>query len=289
MEKYKSPFFGNEGLTSTSADHIANVAKEYYQSLEEELDGINFVEESISIIGSVDRAVSVLGTPGTISKVDDYLTEIAQLKAFIAWIREAIKKKEDFSKELNFYRSDEYDNLKMPERPVLRTDDEILSTWDIKDRERYLTLEAFCATVGKYIHPKGAFSKAKDRLFKKLVNPIQTSENGRDTVITYYKPVVSKNDVENEFFFLQQKHRNAQAELNSYKARLKKEKTEEQDRLSREYMSALDTYNAEKVRLAESDKLYVEGERKKIESLRIVIPPYHKEVYEKLKKLSKKD
>ena len=38
MEKYeiniRSPFFGEEGLTSTSANHIANIAKEYYQSLE---------------------------------------------------------------------------------------------------------------------------------------------------------------------------------------------------------------------------------------------------------------
>ena len=44
MEKYKSPFFGTEGLTSTSANHIANIAKEYYQSLEAELEATNFVK-----------------------------------------------------------------------------------------------------------------------------------------------------------------------------------------------------------------------------------------------------
>lgn len=289
MEKYASPFFGTEGLTSTSANHIANVAKEHYESLEEELAAINFVEEAISVVGTVDRTISVLGTPDILSKVDEYLAEISELKAFIAWIREAIKKKESLTKELSFYRSEEYANLNMPDRPIVRTKDEILSTWDVKDRERYLTLEAECAVIGKFIHPKGAYSKAKERLFKKLVTPIQTNENGRDTIITYYTPVVDKESVENKFFELQKKHRSAQAELNSLKSRLEKEETEEKDKLSREYMAALDAYNVEKQRLAEKDKLYVEEERKKIESLKIVIPPHHRELYERINRLSKVD
>jgi hypothetical protein len=287
MEKYISPFFGTEGLTSTSANHIANVAKEHYESLEEELAAINFVEESISVVGTIDKTISVLGTPDILDKVESYLAEISELKAFIAWLREAIKKKESFTKELSFYRSEEYANLEMPMRPQVRTQDEILSGWDIKDRERYLTLEAECAVIGKFIHPKGAYAKAKERLFKKLVAPIQTNENGRDTIITYYKPVVSKEDVEFKFFELQKKHRSAQAELNSLKSRLAKEETEEKDRLSREYMAALDEYNAKKQKLAELDKLYVEEERKKIESLKIVIPPHHRALYERINRLSK--
>lgn len=287
MEKYESSFFGTEGLTSTSANHIANVAKEHYESLEEELAAINFVEESISVVGTVDKTVSVLGTPDILDKVDSHLAEISELKALIAWLREAIKKKESLSKELSFYRSEEYTKLEMPERPIVRTQDEILSTWDVKDRERYLTLEAECAVIGKFIHPKGSYSKAKERLFKKIVAPIQTNENGRDTIITYYKPIVDKIDVENKFFELQKKHRSAQAELNSLKSRLEKEEMEEKDRLSREYMAALDEYNTKKQKLAESDKIYVEEERKKIESLKIIIPPHHRALYEKINKMSK--
>lgn len=287
MEKYISPFFGTEGLTSSSANHIANIAKEHYESLEEELAAINFVEESISVVGTVDKTVSVLGTPDILSKVNDYLAEISELKALIAWLREAIKKKESFSKELNFYRSEEYNSLQAPVRPNIRTQEEILSSWDIKDRERYLTLEAECAVIGKFIHPKGPYSKAKERLFKKLVKPIETNENGRDTIITYYTPVVTKKEVEDKFFELQKKHRAAQAELNSLKSRLEKEETEEKDRISREYMAALDFYNGEKMRLVEKDKLYVEEERKKIESLKIVIPPHHKNLYTRLTMMSK--
>ena len=32
-------FFGEQGLTSTSANHIANLAKEYVAGLEESIDG----------------------------------------------------------------------------------------------------------------------------------------------------------------------------------------------------------------------------------------------------------
>lgn len=287
MEKYKSPFFGTEGLTSTSANHIADVAKEHYESLEEELAAINFVEEAISVVGSVDKTVSVLGTPDVLDKINAYLAEIAELKALIAWVREAIKQKEDFGKTLGHYMSDEYMNLEQPERPRTRTQEEILAGWDVKDRERYLTLEAECAVIGKFIHPKGAYAKARERLFKKMVTPIQTNENGRDTIITYYTPVVTKESVENKFFELQKKHRAAQAELNGLKARLKKEETEEKDKLSREYMAALEVYKTEKERLAETDKLYVEEERKKIESLKIVIPAHHRALYEKLTKMTK--
>ncbi len=289
MEKYVSPFFGPEGLTSTSANHIANVAKEHYESLEAELAAINFVEESISVVGTVDKTVSVLGTPDILEKVDSYLNEISELKAFIAWLREAIKKKDSLSKELSYYKSEEYNNLQMPERPNVRTQDEILSSWDIKDRERYLSLEAECAVIGKFIHPKGSYSKAKERLFKKIVKPIETNENGRDTIITYYTPIVTKKEVEDKFFELQKRHRAAQAELNSLKSRLEKEETAEKDKISREYMAALDEYNTQKQKLSELDRLYVEEERKKIESLKIVIPPHHRALYEKINKLSNRD
>ena len=44
-------------------------------------------------------------------------------------------------------------------------------------------------------------------------------------------------------------------------------------------MKALEEYRIKKDELAESDKLYVQEERKKIEALRIVIPPHHMEIY----------
>ena len=279
MEKYKSPFFGTESLTSTSANHIANIAKEYYQSLEAELEATNFVKEEISIVGSLERTEVNKGTPNILSVVDDYLNKITAAKALIAWLREAIKLKNQWDKELNNYVSEEYAKLEQPTYVSKVTELDVLATWDIKDRERYLTLETECAVIGGYIHPSGAYSKSKKKLFDKLTKPVETSLQGRDTIIKYYTGIVSKEDVETKFFELQKRHRSVQAELNSLKTRLENEVSEKNDKISRDYMNALDEYKIKRDKLAESDKLYVQEERKKIEKLRIIIPPHHMDIY----------
>ena len=285
MEKYNAPFFGTEGLTSTSANHVSNLAKEYYQSLEAELNATSFVEQSIAIVGSMDKTVSDKGTPEILDNCSNHIDNIVAAKALIAWLREGIKMKEKYSKDLDFYVSDELRNLVYPSRPEMKTQAELLDEWDIKDREMYLTLETECAVIGNYIHPKKPFADAKKKLFNKLVKPIETSNSGRDTMVTYYEPVVSKEAVEEKFFELQKRHRASQAKLNSFKNRLEREEKEYSDKVSREYSAALETYKSERERLAELDKQYVAEERKKIESLKIVIPEHHRKMYDYLMSL----
>lgn len=286
MENYeiniRSPFFGEEGLTSTSANHIANIAKEYYQSLEAELEATNFVKEEISIVGSIDKTETNKGTADILEKIDINIQNIIAAKSLIAWLREAIKLKGKLNTQLSHYVSDEYRNLEIPDRPHVKTQEEILEEWDTKDRERYLTLETECAVIGNYIHPRGTFAKAKKVLFEKLVKPVETSLQGRDTIITYYTPLFTKENIEDKFFDLQKRHRSAQAELNSLKSKLEKEELEYKDKVSREYMIALDAYNVKKAELAEADKKFVEEQRKRVEKLKIVIPPHHKAIYDLL-------
>ena len=281
-KKIHSPFFGEYGLTSTSANHIANLAKEYYQSLEAELEATNFVKEEISIVGSMERTETNTGTPDILNKIDENIKNIIAAKALIAWLREAIKAKNDLTTDLSHYISDEYMNLRTPERPHVKSKEEILEEWDTKDRERYLTLETECAVIGKYIHNSGSYSKAKKKLFERMVKPVETSLHGRDTLITYYTPIFTKELVEEKFFELQKHHRSAQAELNSLKSRLENEELELKDKASREYMAALDEYNVKKCQLSEADKRYVEEKRKIVESLKIIIPPHHQDMYKKL-------
>ena len=111
MEKYeiniRSPFFGEEGLTSTSANHIANIAKEYYQSLEAELDATNFIKEEIAIVGSIEKTETNTGTPDILNAVDENIKNIIAAKALIAWLREAIKLKNKLNTQLSHYVSDE--------------------------------------------------------------------------------------------------------------------------------------------------------------------------------------
>lgn len=285
MEKYKSAFFGPEGLTSTSANHIANVAKEYYESFEKELNATSFIQEEISIVGTSERTVSKLGTPDLLPKVDSYIKEIYSAKSLIAWLREAIKRKKELSDELNFYRSDEYNELLAPSRPSTVCEQDIIEEMTIGERERYLSLETKCAVYGKYIHPGGAFDKAKDNMYDKISNPVEAKGNGRDTIITYFTPLHTKEEIKAKLFTMQNEHRSAQAELNSIKSDIEKKVKERNDIISRDYMAALDAFNTKKLELAEKDKQYVIEERKKIESLKIVIPERLRPIYEKIKAL----
>ena len=48
----KTQYFGESGLTSTSANYICNLAKESYEKLESKLNATSFLEEYITIIGA---------------------------------------------------------------------------------------------------------------------------------------------------------------------------------------------------------------------------------------------
>lgn len=100
-------FFKKEGeegvaLTSTSANHIANLAKEYIQGVETQLNNICFFNVEVALVGSVGGANTI--QTGESSEVLDSLQSllegVAQAKSLIAWLREGIKAKENLMKGL---------------------------------------------------------------------------------------------------------------------------------------------------------------------------------------------
>lgn len=98
-------YFSENGLTSTSANHIANLAKEYYQTLETKLDNIKFYDEKISLISSSDYKLLRGGiTASTLEETTSDLYKIADAKSLIAWLREAIKAKDNLLREIKRYR-----------------------------------------------------------------------------------------------------------------------------------------------------------------------------------------
>ena len=44
MINERTAFFGEQGLTMTSANHVANLAKEFYEGLEAKLNATSFIE-----------------------------------------------------------------------------------------------------------------------------------------------------------------------------------------------------------------------------------------------------
>lgn len=96
-------FFSTEGkgLTSTSANHIANLAKEMVREIETFVSGLTLYSTSVVLIGNDNVNIINEGdTAEALDKVKTQLHTIAKANSLIAWLREAIKAKERLQKEV---------------------------------------------------------------------------------------------------------------------------------------------------------------------------------------------
>lgn len=285
-------FFANEGLTSTSANHIANLAKEYIQQHESVLSNISFYSEEVALIGSGNKSVLKYGT-SDISDLPRLLAEVAQAKSLIAWMREAIKAKQRLMDYWEEFADVEYlkeNGVSLPTRPTKKlelTEDDYYSNLSIKERNRYYELETTAAVLGKYIHPEGTYSTARKNLAHYIQNPHKASGNGRDTVIYSYIPTMELNKVDELFFAIQNKHREIQAQLNSIKYQCEQAIIASRAEAQEEYLNALRQYNSEKEELESKIEAYKTQKLKEIGNYKIIIPDSLKPIYEKVSKLGK--
>lgn len=280
-------FFANEGLTSTSANYIANLAKEMYQSLETKLEDITLYTTEIGILGCKDTNILKEGVSiDFLKEIDSNLIKIAKLKSLIAWLREAIKAKERLIREAQIIEDTAIADILgivIPESPkayVRLSEDDIVATWNIKQRNIYYYLDTVCSTIGSYIHPKGDFSLAREKFIKILSEKHIASGSGRDTVIYTRTPTVGLQDVEDTFFQLQNKYREYQAELNSMKHQIEValqeddvEKSQKESLEMQEYANAIKSIQC---KISEYRKDTVRA----MQTLKIVIPDSLKSVYE---------
>lgn len=291
MEKDKI-FFAEEGLTSTSADYVANLAKEYIRQQEAELNSVAFLNKIVSLIGNDNSSVLQRGM-SDISYIPELLKEVSEAKSLIAWLREAIKAKERLTKECELMADVRYmeaNNITYPVSPVkghVLTEDEYYSNLSVKERNRYYALETEAAVIGKYIHPEGEFAKARRELNYYLHNPNRIEGNGRDALIYSCMPSVSVEDVDEMFFELQAAHRQIQSQLNSMKHQCRRAINESETKAQEEYMNAVHKYNLDSKMLQERILKYRTEELRKIDNYKIVIPDSLKGIYEKVSKLGK--
>lgn len=288
-----SVFFGEKGLTSTSAQHIKDMAGHMNENLKEQLNGIRFVTDEVKLLGSQSKEVLAKGWDVTqLEQVENVLDTIAQTQSLQAWLGEAIRVKNILSQGIKNYtfRTWIIDNeLELPETKAVKvlTEEEWLNSLDIKTRNRYLTLQTICAVYGQFIHPKMPMDKAKKYLQTRLNEPVEVTGSGRDSLVYYFTPSVEQSKVDEVYYQLQAKHRTAQAEFN---------------KLKHEYEVALDEYRQKQIDAneeiqAQSNTLmneYLNQYQKehqemtvKIRGLKIQIPDHLKDIYETVNKLGK--
>lgn len=294
-------FFGENGLTSTSANHYANLAREQARANINFLSNLQFYTESISVIGDTAGGVIREGaTTASLPEIKAKVQQLGELNALIAFFNEAIKEKERLSKVAADWQDeqmrDEFNRRhnelaeRKPRRANYLTEDDVKNAWTVGEQEKYLTLQAQAAAIGKLIHEDGALSRARIDLMQKISAPRSVDVNGRDTIIHSYAPTVEQSEVDGLYFDLQSQHRSLQAELNGIKKKI-------QDSLEANKIEADAAYRAELVKWndevraldRELSEAYEDERAERMRrqqyaaALKIVVPNRLKAIFESLK------
>lgn len=274
------------GLTSTEANYYANLAKERTVSLVSSLEGITLYQTEVASITSETKQLMQTGKK-SLDDIQPAIEGIAKLYELCAWLREAIKAKENLLKEIDSLSYDEWvekQNIKLvspvyPEKPDVITEYDILNSFNEEKRLKYLKLEATAATIGKYIHPNGSISNARKELLDSINTPIVKEGNGRDTLLFYYTPTVPYEDVEKLFITLQELHRANEQQLNYLKAEIKEtvnklnlEKQNEYEVALNNYHNERAAYDVENKRLLNQYQSWKISQREEIAKLKIHVP-----------------
>jgi hypothetical protein len=294
-------YFANEGMTSTTANFYANIAKELQNAATERLNSVKFFKTSVAVIGSKERQLMEAGND-SLDFIPNDLKTLAEMNAFCAWVREAIKEKEAQMIAVNRGSLETWAKAmgielpvmpEYPRDPKIPSETDVINSWDINKRNKYLRLEAFAATLGKYIHPDGAYSKARKKAHTAINNPISKEGTGRDMVLYYTESSIDIQSVDDMFMALQDQYRGYEQELNQMKAEIK----DTVNNLTRE---AYDTHSKECDKYNELSRAYTTAwgdlrtqfttwrtnEVERISKLKIAIPSALKDTFNKIKEIA---
>lgn len=294
-------YFANEGMTSTTANFYANIAKELQNAATERLNSVKFFKTSVAVIGSKEKQLMEVGNDN-LDFIPKDLKELAEMNAFCAWVREAIKEKESQITTVNKGSIEAWAKAagielpvlpECPHDPKIPSETDVINSWDINKRNKYLRLEAFAATLGKYIHPDGAYSRARKKAHTAINNPITKEGTGRDMVLYYTESSVDIESVDDMFMALQDQYRGYEQELNQMKAEIKdmvnnltREAYDVHSKKCDEYKELLRAYNTAWGDLRTQFTTWRTNELERISKLKITIPSALKDTFNKIKEIA---
>ena len=292
-------FFENGFMTSTEAQNICNIAKEAVTNEHERLSAVSFYDTEIASIISPEAFIKTKISPNDISWISESLDKIGRYNALNAWLKEAIKAKEEAMDEVDIMdvtTLDFYEDYIKPEEPTMCYDsfdeEQVMSEWSADKLNRYYTLNSEAAVIGKYIHDSGAIAKARKDLVNKMANPSTVSGQGRETIVYKYIPSVDTEVVEGIYMSLLAKHRKLNAELNSLKAEIKETINKKnieasiafRDKHTEWEYKISEYYSLVKQRDAKINE-YKISEKERISKLKINVPSSLMDTYKEIKAL----
>lgn len=285
---------GEPGLTSTSANHIANMAKEMIRGIEGSLDAMMFYSTTVSLIGASSADLLEQGADREeLAAVEGKLRTVAKAKSLIAWLREAIKARERLLDEAAAMTPEAFarqEGIEIPKEPRLEpamTEDDYYASLTLDGRNRYYELETLAAVLGKAIHPDGSFANAREALDLRIHKPKEVKGDGRDTLIYTFTPTVAEDEVEAVYFRLQRQYREAQAHLNSMKFDCQRAVKDSQVTVQTAYAEAVADYNERRQLLMARLGAFVKQRTREIGNMKILIPESLRDIYDEVSLLGK--
>ena len=295
-------YFGTEeGMTSTSANHVSAMANVMVQDIKQRLMGLRLWEKSIRVIGDVECKVEEVNN--TLPEISEGVKRICKANALIAWLREAVKEREEAQKYVSDMTLDKWMQLQGIEKPATPQPPQmprinfqdyktILDTGlSVKEYNRFVELNSALAVYGEMIHEKGLLTRQKSELARIMQNPTEVKESGRDTIITTYKVDVNISaDIDNLDTEWQSEYRKLQAEKNGIEAKFSNLAMDYQTRKNDEWKAAKAQYdrdlqkvNSELVGIQTQMKEWKKQRLEELAALKIIIPDALKPLYKELK------
>ena len=293
-------YFGEEGMTSTSAQHVSAMANVMVQDVKQHLMGLRLYEKSIRVIGDVECKVEEVNN--TLPEISDGVKQICKANALIAWLREAVKEREQAQQYIQDMTLDKWMELQGIEKPTspqppmmpkinFQDYKTILDTGlSVKEYNRFVELNSALAVYGEMIHDKGLLTRQKNELARIMQNPTEVKESGRDTIITTYKVDVNIGvDLDKLYTELQSEYRKLQAEKNGIEAKFSNLAMDYQTRKMEEWKAAKAQYdrdltrvNSELVGIQTQMQEWKKQRLEELAALKIIIPNDLKALYRSL-------
>ena len=294
-------FTTEEGMTSTSAQHVSAMANVMVQDIKQHIMGLRLYEKSIRVIG--DAEVTVETVNNTLPEIAESVKRICKANALIAWLREAVKEREQAQKYVSDMSLDDWMKKQGIEKPAVpqppqmprinfQDYDTILDTGlTVKEYNRFVELNSALAVYGEMIHEKGLLTRQKSELARIMQNPTEVKESGRDTIITTYKVDVNIGvDLDKLYTELQSEYRKLQAEKNGIEAKFSNLAMDYQTRKMDEWKAAKAQYdrdlqkvNSELIGIQTQMNDWKKQRLEELAALKIIIPDALKPLYKELK------
>ena len=296
MKEKNKIFFGTKGITSTSANHIANIAKEVMEESRALLENITFVNCNVGLISSdVSRLTEKGYDTDELGNIVLSINKVAECNALIAYLREAIKAKEGELEYIEGISTSKFLKIKGIEIVDPRslhgldfmTEDDAIALLSQQERISYLILEATAAAIGNRIHPGKSFAEARRKLELKRKEPIKLVGSGSDALVYTYSPSADVDEVNETFMQLQSAHRTANKQLNSLKFKVKQIMDDHNLKAKREYAAQSEEYDRVIATYAKQAEAFIEEQKKELLELKIVIPSDFQKLFDELNSLIK--